>query len=373
MGVRVREKVKGSGIWWVFVNHKGKRASQKVGDKRTANQLKKRIDSEIANGLWFTGESSSLPTLAVQGQAFLDSPLREWSERTRKESQIIFDNHVKPALGNKPIDEIGIKDIKELLRTVKGRGLSSATAKAVLRMVSVILEDAREDGQIDNNPCIRMGKHCGNGTVKEPNPLEPHEVVQLLENAKTLEVEVRILILVAVRTGLRIGEMLALEWTDIDLDGRTVEITKSFDYHNQKVKSTKTGTTRTVRLTPQTVEGLRELREKRNCGNIVFCDENGDHLPHKKVGNWLKAVSPQEKYITLHDLRHTYATLRIAKGDNIVDVSKQLGHSKIETTLRSYTHWVPSDQYVHQVDELDNLHFSAPYLHPEISKKPGLH
>jgi len=215
-----------------------------------------------------------------------------------------------------------------------------------------------------------MGKYCGNGTIKKVNPLEAHEVEQLLEKAQALPIEVRTLILVGVRTGLRIGELLALEWSDVNLDTRTLEVTKSYDYHNKVVKSTKTGATRTVRLTPQVVEGLRKLRDVAN-HRFLFCDENTGYFRYKRVANWLKAVSPQT--ITLHDLRHTYATLRIAKGDNIVDVSKQLGHSSIETTLRTYTHWIPQDEYVHQVDELDNLHFSAPQLHSGLSKKPELH
>jgi integrase len=56
--------------------------------------------------------------------------------------------------------------------------------------------------------------------------------------------------------------------------------------------------------------------------------------------------------------------LRIAKGDNILDVSKQLGHSKISMTLDNYAHWMPGE-HKSQVDELDNLHLSTPYTHPE--------
>ena len=88
---------------------------------------------------------------------------------------------------------------------------------------------------------MKMGKYCGNGKVKDINPLEAHEVDQLLENAQALPIEIRILILVGVRTGLRIGELLALEWSDIDWDERTLEVSKSWDYHRKKINSTKTG------------------------------------------------------------------------------------------------------------------------------------
>lgn len=370
MGVRVREKVKGSGEWWVFVNNKGQRQSKKVGDKRTANIVKKQVEEKIARGEWGI-QSSELPTLAVQGQKYIDSPLRKWTERTIKESQNRFDKHIKPALGNKRIDEIRPRHVKQLLEDVLGKGLSSATARSVLRVLSGILEDAREDELIELNPCQKTGKYCGNGTNKKVNPLEAHEVAQLLENAQTLPMDLRTLILVGVRTGMRIGELLALEWSDINLDTHTLEVTKTYDYHNNIIKPPKTEeAVRTVRLTSQTVAELRKLRDVAGSG-FVFCDENKGYTRYKRVANWLKVVAP--RYITPHDLRHSYATLRIAKGDNIVDVSKQLGHSSIEITLQKYTHWIPQEEYVHQVEELDSLHLPAPYPHPGVAEKPELH
>ncbi len=58
--------------------------------------------------------------------------------------------------------------------------------------------------------------------------------------------------------------------------------------------------------------------------------------------------------VRFHDLRHTYATLRVAKGDNIVDISNQLGHHDPGFTLRAYAHWLPGE-HKSQVDELDDL------------------
>ena len=74
--------------------------------------------------------------------------------------------------------------------------------------------------------------------------------------------------------------------------------------------------------------------------------------------------------IRIHDLRHTYATLRISKGDNIADVSKQLGHHSVKLTLDTYYHWIPGKKKS-EVDELDDLTFlhpSAPYTHPGRSE-----
>jgi len=84
-----------------------------------------------------------------------------------------------------------------------------------------------------------------------------------------------------------------------------------------------------------------------------------------------KAIEKAElRKIRIHDLRHTYSTLRISKGDNIQDVSNQLGHHSVKLTLDVYSHWIPGKKKV-EVDALDDqefIHSSAPPLHPGQSE-----
>ena len=168
----------------------------------------------------------------------------------------------------------------------------------------------------------------------------------------------------AVRTGIRLGELLALEWSDIDWNKRIIEVSKTYDYRLKKTRLPKNKKTRTVDLTPATVEALQNLRNQLrvvSIAGLVFVNGKGKRLIYNYLQRKLKEVSPRP--IRFHDLRHTYATLRIAKGDNIVDVSKQLGHSKVSMTLDKYAHWMPGE-HKSQVDELDSLHLSAPYTQP---------
>jgi integrase len=67
--------------------------------------------------------------------------------------------------------------------------------------------------------------------------------------------------------------------------------------------------------------------------------------------------------IRIHDLRHSYATIRLLRGHNVGDVSYQLGHSSIKMTYDVYTHWIPG-KFKNEVDDLDNLHPNTPYTHP---------
>ncbi len=82
-----------------------------------------------------------------------------------------------------------------------------------------------------------------------------------------------------------------------------------------------------------------------------------------------KAIEKAEaRKIRIHDLRHTYATLRISKGDNVADVSKQLGHHSVKFTMDIYYHWFPGKKKS-EVDGLDDSHPNEPPLHPEAKKE----
>ena len=363
MAVIVREKVKGSGEWWVFINHKGKRRSKKIGDKRSANAVKREVEARLARGdLGMIREEC--PTVAKYGREWLDSQLREWTDSTRNNHSGVFELHIKPTLGNKRLDEIKRKDVKVLISEVRNKGLSSARAQGVLAVLSGLFESAIEDEIVSANPCQNAGKHCGNEKVVEISPLTPAEVRTMLQNASKLPIEVYTFLLVAARTGLRAGELMALEWSDIDFENRFIEVSKSYSRNTKKIGATKNKKTRKVDLTPVAAESLRKLRrEKKVLGmRAVFSGPKGERLDDRRIAESLREVAPRS--IRIHDLRHTYATLRISQGDNVLDVSRQLGHHKVAFTIDQYGHWIPGE-HKSQVDELDNLHLAAPHTHPQ--------
>ena len=135
-------------------------------------------------------------------------------------------------------------------------------------------------------------------------------------------------------------------------------------------------------MSPQLTETLKSLkgtfRLKIADNNFepeyVFKSSGGELI---NLNNWrkrifYKAIEKAEiRSIRIHDLRHTYATLRINKGDNIADVSNQLGHHSVKLTLDVYHHWMPGDKKS-EVDALDDLspsHPNAPQTHPATEEK----
>ena len=372
MAVIVREKKKGSGEWWVFINHKGKRRSKKVGSKKAANQVKREVESRLARGdLGMLKRKCS--RVAEYGGEWLDSPLMRWTESTRINNKCTFGLHIKPNLGHKRLDEVKRKDVKTLIAEVRAKGVSPSRLQSVVTVLSGMFESAIEDELVRSNPCHKTRKHCGTGALNDISPLTAAEVQTLLDNASKLPSVVYTFYLMAVRTGMRVGELSALTWSDIDFDRRFVEVVKSYNYHTRKTGLPKSSKSRKVDLTPAVIEALKNLLTHRKVVSIggddlVFVNGKGKRLCYYYLRRTINTVTP--KRIRLHDLRRTYATLRIAKGDNILDVSKQLGHHKVAFTLDQYAHWMPGE-HKSQVDELDTLHFSAPQAHPTPANPRG--
>jgi integrase len=151
---------------------------------------------------------------------------------------------------------------------------------------------------------------------------------------------------------MRLGELIALQPGDLDFNGGFIEVRRNFTRGN--LTSTKTGKIRRVDMSNELSETLKAYMVERKKdalrngwgeppewlfygveGHMV----DGDNFRKRVFKKVLEKAGLRQ--IRFHDLRHTYATLRIAKGDNIMDASKQLGHHSVKMTLDVYAHWMP--------------------------------
>ncbi|MBW2071451.1 MAG: tyrosine-type recombinase/integrase, partial [Deltaproteobacteria bacterium] len=129
---------------------------------------------------------------------------------------------------------------------------------------------------------------------------------------------------------------------------------------------------REVDLSAATIKALRELKavHGEEYQGAIFITKAGKRLHYDVISRHYRKIRPRP--VGLHALRHTYATMRIAKGDNIVDVSNQLGHHDAGFTLRRYAHWLPRAHKA-QVDELDYLHLTHPDRTQEEQTRMVMH
>lgn len=377
MGVRVRQKKPGRGNpYWVFITYNGKRTSRQVGDKAAAETVASKIRAKLQLGdFGFDENKKQIPFFKDFAQGFMDTySIMNHKESTQDSYHDVLRLHINPVFGGKRLNEIERKDIKQFVISKQAGGLSFATARLILSYFSSILSEAVDDEHIPVNPAAGVRKVVGKNDAPEISPLTAAELNHLLETVSEKFADQYTLFLLLARTGMRIGEALALQWGDIDFRNRFIEIKRSVV--RGRVSTPKNGKSRRVDMSPQLTEALlihqtaskkKGLRLGIGEIELLFTNETGNIID---VNNWRRRVfhkvleKAKMRRIRIHDLRHTYATLRIQAGHNIADVSNQLGHHSIKFTMDVYYHWIPGKQKI-EVDSLDNLHLNAPHLRPE--------
>lgn len=379
MGVTIRQKKRGKGQpWWVFITHNSNRTSRLVGDKRAAEVVASKIRAKLQLGE-FGFEQKTIPAFKDYSQIFLNGYSKSnHKESTQDSYKDVLRIHILPVFGNNPLNEITRKDIKEFIYRKQGEGLSQSTVRIIKSYLSSILSQAVDDEIIQVNPAHSLGKVIKKKDQGENiNPLSKEELKSLLDSVKIHFSGHYTLFLLLPRTGVRIGEALALQWGDIDFAGRFIEVKRSIV--RGRISMPKNNKSRRVDMSLQLTEALKAYRvESKKKGfslglgdetEYIFTNEAGKPVD---VNNWRRRVFNKAlekagvRRIRIHDLRHTYATLRISKGDNIGDVANQLGHHSVKLTLDTYYHWMPGKKKS-EVDALDDsfiMHPSAPYMHP---------
>lgn len=213
--------------------------------------------------------------------------------------------------------------------------LSASTVRKILLTLHKILDDAVTWERLDKMPKFP--------SIKVPKSsfdwLRLEESKRLLEAAASTDSTALSKVLFALRTGCRIGEQLAVKWSDIDFQSGKV-IFRSSIWKGEE-GPTKTGYERTVNLSPTLREILRSVRH--DLGPYVFCDAEGKPLTYGHYQALLKAILKRSglRHITWHCLRHTFASQLVSRGVHLKYVQEALGHSTIIMTMR-YAHLAPS-------------------------------
>ncbi len=253
-------------------------------------------------------------------------------------------------------------------------GKAPRSVQAIKATVSGVFAHAVERGAIDANP-VRGIKIKGGRKKKglDVEPLTEKEANLLLEQAgKYRGGKYHPMILCALRTGMRIGELQALQWADVDFNSRFIWVKQS--WRKGQFSSTKNRNRRRVDMSPALTETLKALRLTQKKMALekgmpvpewVFANSKGNVIRRYNFRNAFEKCLEKAglRRIRIHDLRHSYATIRLMRGHNIGDVSNQLGHSSISITYDVYGHWVPGS-FKSEVDDLDEMQPSATQAQP---------
>lgn len=308
------------------------RTRKDVADKLRDGQ------SRLAHGDTPREESVRLDTFLDRWLEDVIKPSKRHS--THRSYEIIVEKHLKPSrLGGMKLRDLNEAQIQHVFVTKnKTPTRTQALTLIVLRRA---LDRAQQWRMIDRNPA----KHVALPRQERPerHPLTRQEVHRLLEVAKSDRLFA--LYYLAIDTGMRQGELLALRWSDI-VDG-TIRIQRSLDQHSGSFTAPKTAAARRpVALSRETQRVLLEHRERQaasGCsGPLVFTNADGGPLrPSNYQRRSFKPLLKKagiDQSVRFHDLRHTAATLLLGAGIHPKIVSERLGHATIAITMDTYQH-----------------------------------
>lgn len=249
---------------------------------------------------------------------------------------------------------------KHLIPCFENCKLTALTTDSIQRYVTRKLEEGQKPKTVNNHlvPLKEMLKHAVVWGYLKENPanyvekprvekeemdfLTPEEIQAFLNQVTPKYYP---LFLAAILTGLRRGELLALQWGDVDFRNNTINVRRSL-YKGRFVTPKSRNSTRKVIMTPTLASVLKrhKLESKPNELELIFANEaekpiDPDCLVRRQFLPALRRAGLRK--VRFHDLRHSFATLLISQGENVKFVQSQLGHASIQTTLDRYGHLLP--------------------------------
>jgi len=374
MGVKVREKVKGSGVWWVFISRGGRRTSRKVGSEKAALEVAKKIEAKLTLDESLPERQPPTPILADYYLGFKNNYMRT---AIKESSYIVYEScfrlHILPELGRIRLDQIDRERMEEFISVLMKKDLAKDYIRVILGSLRVLMNNAIEKGIITNNPVRGLSKLYRQAPVRhaEIEPLTEDESILFLKNTLEWEPEHYPMFLTSLHTGMRSGEVIGLQWPDIDWNGKFIEVRRQVVRTKVIPLKTKNGRRR-VDLSDDLLETLATLKKKRQeealkrgsneISDWIWANEKGQRIDIGNVKtNRFKRVLRKAgiRDIRYHDLRHTYASQLLAQGEPVTYVSQQLGHANPQITFKVYAHWIPNDSQRKAVNRLPSLRRQA--------------
>jgi len=258
---------------------------------------------------------------------------------------IQIDCHLLPVFGDKRLCEIGRADVQCFVAEKRRRGYSGSSIHGMRTALGKVLQSAVDWGYLEQN--FARGVNIGSREPKTER-LYP-SAVEAVRLIGYLGEPMRTLVLVAVLTGLRIGELLALRWKHLDFLRGGVQVRETVSEGKFGTPKTKSSRRDIPMSAPVREALLAQLGRSRQTGpdDLVFATRNQTPLnPKNLLRRQLRPACEALglPLISWHSFRHTHATLLGDVGESLKTAQALLGHSDLETTLNIYTHAIPESQ-----------------------------
>lgn len=285
-------------------------------------------------------QRAQTPTLAWWATRWLGTARLRIRPSTMRAYRRAILTHVLPALGDRPLADLRADDIEAMLARLVDGGMAPSTAALTRRVLVACLSDAERDGRIPRN--VARSARPPRVESVDRRRLTPAEVRQVLALASD-DPRTDVMVALAIGTGARVGELCALDWSDIDLDRGTVAIRGTLGRQGVVGPPKSRRGRRIVALPPFAVAALRREQERRSAATgPVLADAVGRRLTIERTGErWrdLRARAGLDD-VRFHDLRGTAATLALAAGVTPTEVARSLGHDPA-VLMRTYAGAIP--------------------------------
>ena len=273
--------------------------------------------------------------------ADMETRLREHTMRTKK---YIVELKILPYFGNKRVNDITAADIRQWQNELIKKGYSPTYLKTINNQLSAIFNYAVRYYDLKSNPCAKAGS-MGKSKAEEMDFWTGEEFRKFIDSVMNKRLSY-MAFMTLYWTGMRLGELLALNPKDVDLKKRTISITKSYQRLGKKdvITPPKTPKSKRVITIPEFLaadikdymDSLYDLQEDDRLFPITKY-----YLEHE-MQRGIKESGV--KRIRVHDLRHSHASMLIELGFSPLEIANRLGHEKVETTLNTYAHLYPNKQ-----------------------------
>lgn len=265
------------------------------------------------------------------GDVYKPSALRGYEQALR--------DYVLPGLGGARLVELRRRDVQRLVDDLVARGLSASTVRNALLPLRAICRRAIVRGDLHVNPTQGLELPANRG--RRDRVASPEEAAELIA---ALPASDRALWATAMYAGLRLGELQALQWDDVDLEAGLIHVRRSWDRQAGAVDPKSKAGVRSVPI----IAALRpHLKRRGSTHTLVFGRTAKQPFSPSAIYDRARRVWKEAGLnpITPHECRHTFATLAIAAGVNIKALQVFMGHASITITLDRYGHLLPGSEH----------------------------
>jgi integrase len=358
---------RGKNSWRIKFDIEGQAGSGRQTQYVTVRGTKKDAQIEAAKIIAAASKGDYVEGSKETVAQFADRWLRDWangntSNKTYSRYEELLRLHVSTHVGGMRIQRLKAADLQTLYATLQREtGLAARTVLHVHRVVHRMLRHAAQWGVVHQNAATLVDAPSVASTeIDILTSAQVQAVLETLRVSNSAPQRLRTIASVALGTGMRRGEILALRWQDLDLDGAVLRVERSLEQTKVaglvfKAPKTRHGR-RSITLPSTTVVELRthwrvqqEHRLALGQGKapedaLVFGEWDGSpRSPNALTKEWASVMARAKIQATLHSLRHTHASTLIASGLDVLTISRRLGHGSPAITLTVYGHLFKTD------------------------------